>query len=209
MSLPYETERYNLSQAKIEGRHKAQVDLFYQHYRRIYEANPDQMGQDFLNLYSMSIDLMDQCDPPLGYGVTINLGNVKPREDREAEDMQEYLEQYVFPFEKRLAKKYSITNYTFSLEVAPKTGRYHIHGWLQKAETRSRVYPSEIQQQIWNSLPDTVLKRKANIEHICVKPIYNKKGWDKYCSKEPLYTFGKITDLPEIKKKKNKNKTIL
>lgn len=203
MSLNWnECEKFNLSQARLEGQHKARVDQFYRHYSRIYEANPEMLGDDFLKIYDTSIALMDQEDPPLGWGITINPGNEQILEESD-EVLNDFKFKFCTPFELNISRKYSIRDYSFTVEAAPQTGRLHVHGKVRRAPAKTKIYPSEVKQQIWQCIPD-YYRKKMNLKHVEVNPIYNQKAWEGYCSKDALYSFSTFED--EIKKKKNKNK---
>jgi len=193
--------------ALMEADHKARVEVMYHHFRRIYEANPHLLPDEFQKTYEASMALMDQSDPPLGWGITINPGNTQILEDRDTETMDEFQTYFLTPFTYSLDKKYSISDWYFTVEEAPQTRRLHLHGRVVRKPTKQRVYPCDIQLQIWQCLPgkyQTIMNKK----HIVVEPIYNKKKWDSYISKNPIMTISKSDDLEikKIKKTKNKNK---
>lgn len=184
--------QFNNAQAKLEGEHKAKVFLWQHHYMRIFTHHPEKLGEEYLKVLQHSINLYEREDPYF-FAVTINpppQPNSEKREDRLLEDFDLY---FVCPFQKRLDKKHTIKDYVFSVEVAPKTGRLHIHGHLsRKASKKGRVLTcTEIQYQIWASIPDQVRNKGMTIKHVCVDPVYNKKGWDNYATKNSLNTFSK------------------
>lgn len=183
-----DTDKFNLSQSRLMGQQKAQVDIWYRHYTRIYEANPDQMGDEFLKIWEQSLDIMNTCDP-IGWAITINPGNVQVIDDREQEVLKEFISDFVEPFQKSLSRKSTIIDYSFTIEES-STRRLHLHGVLKRKKSKFRVYPSEIHQQIWMSLPEQ-FKNQMNKKHIVVEPLYNNIGWENYCSKNPLFSFSK------------------
>lgn len=194
MYTPRDTERFNVGQADLEGQHKARTELFYRAYLRIYEANPQMLSDKYLTLHSAAIALVDQCDPPMGFGITINAGEIK--------DLEEFMKVFVVKFIKNIEKKYSIVDYSFDVEFAPKTDRLHCHGKIKRAETKSRLYPCDIQQQIFQCVPPYFIDRGFNTKHVHVEPIHNQKKWDEYCAKDPQFSFGKCVPYQTTKKSK-------
>lgn len=165
--------------AYADATHQAKVEIIKSRLRREYEHNPALVSKEFVALNLRSEALMER-ESKIGYAVTINPMNFT--------NLEEFLNDFVYHFQKYMNKKARIKEYSFYIERAPKTKRLHIHGTVSIRDKKTITYPYQVKNMIFASIPKEVANLMSE-KHVNIEPIYSKKKWDQYCSKDPVMTF--------------------
>lgn len=156
--------------ARKMGKYLAQQDFYRYYYRRHYDRHPERLPK--------GIELVDRDEAEtnndgLTFAVTISPGN--------EDNLELWMEDFVKPFWKLMARKRTVKNYQFFGESS-RTGRYHLHGIIEMKKTERLYHPSNVKSLVRNCLPQKYAKI-MNHKHVHVDRLWHDDGWLDYMTK--------------------------